>query len=323
MSFLPLGVFSQSLIFHALPAETKVLKLVEHRGSFDLSGLVRAEGNFFAISDKAQDQNIYQIKIDTLQHTWQIIQAISLGATSADRDLEAIDYCQGWFYLVDERSSQILRSHDSLSFAEIVPDWASIGLNPQALISDHVQQNGNAGFEGMALDCKNQILYLAKERGPRRIFRIDLERNTIQEPFAIALNAREDASCLAYEDLAQNPDYNGDISDLKFENGYLYILERFRCGILKMDATTGERIAFLSFHQVSYPQGERLYQEKDGKIPVFPMAEALLLTEDKIWVGMDNNGKAFNPRHPLLISSVADENDGSPIIMILPRPKNF
>ena len=85
----------------------------------------------------------------------------------------------------------------------------------------------NKGFEGIAVDCKNMVAYIAKERDPRFIISYDLNKKEITD-----INLK---------------DSEGDISDLKYQDGYLYILERNANLIAKMDAVSKKIISKVSY----------------------------------------------------------------------------
>ena len=160
---------------------------------------------------------------------------------------------------------------------------------------------GNRGLEGIAVDCTNEILYLAKERQPRRIFVIDLRSGKITEPF---LNILEPKNKDGY-----------DISDMKFENGYLYILERGQGKVTRINTETKEILSY-SFQNVVLKNGKRIF---DNRNPEYGMAEALLLTKDQIWIGIDNNGDPVS----LYGKTMGLKENNNTIILIFERPEGF
>jgi hypothetical protein len=109
-------------------------------------------------------------------------------------------------------------------------------------------------------------------------------------------------------------DSKGDISDLKFENGFLYVLERNDNLVVKLDANSLEVISKVSYKNTCSLREGKLYSNSK-----YGMAEALLLTSDEIWIGLDNNGLPF--------SDYAQKTYGltgnSPVIIRFKRPAGF
>ena len=75
---------------------------------------------------------------------------------------------------------------------------------------------------------------------------------------------------------------DGNISDMKFVGGYLYYLDRAECLVVRIDVKTKEQVKY-SFRRYSNNGKEHIYYAKYG------MAEALLITDDAIFIGFDNN----------------------------------
>jgi hypothetical protein len=106
----------------------------------------------------------------------------------------------------------------------------------------------------------------------------------------------------------------GDISDLKFESGFLYILERNQNLITKMDVSKMQVVNKVSYKETcSHPEG------KFYKGTPYGMAEALLLTPDEIWLGLDNNGLYFSD----FATSTYGLTGNRPIILKFKRPEGF
>jgi len=137
-----------------------------------------------------------------------------------------------------------------------------------------------------------------------------------------ALNVKAEDSCIEKPELVNNPDFKGDISDLEYENGHLYVLERSRCLVSRIQVDTGHVNGEFSFTAIAYPDSVRLYQDKKGVNPTFPMAEALELTPDEIFIGIDNNGRKFNQSHPL-VKQWAAKGLKDPVILVFKRPEGF
>ena len=139
-------------------------------------------------------------------------------------------------------------------------------------------------------------MYLTKERQPRDIISVDMNTWKIIDRF----------------DIPQNE--SNDFSDAKYENGHLYILERNGNYISKINIDSKEVVEKYHYkHVASHPEGKLFEPSKYG------MAEALLLLDDEIWIGLDNNG--------LFVSQFAKETyqlkGNEPIILKFKRPKGF
>ena len=274
--------FSQETRFQELEL-ISLHVLEEYPGAFDLSGIVNIDNNLYVVNDKYWSQYFYQIHFEG--NTFKVMDSLALGIDHAS-DIEAIDYCpnQGIFfsdeefntvYLLENGASKIIFSKERLD-----PDqnWGT-----------------NKGLEGLAVDCENQILYLAKERQPRFVISFDLKLNSIKEIIYL-----------------EEP--TGDISDLKIENGFLYILERKENLIAKMDLNTKSIVSKVSYKDTcSRPEG-KFYDGTD-----FGLAEALMLTPDEIWIGLDNNGLFFSDYAQKTFALTGNQ----PVILKFQRPEGF
>ncbi|MBU2885878.1 SdiA-regulated domain-containing protein [Gilvimarinus agarilyticus] len=256
---------------------------------FDLSGIVATGGNYYVIGDKHWNKSLYQVTFADSLFSISKTPAFSI---PSNPDLEAIDYYEGLFYLASEKDGKVytldrqVLTH-STNAKEMLIDFESAGLTPSKW--------GNAGWEGLALDSENQTLYLCKERQPRWIVAINLNSGAINQ-----FNIPETES--------------NDFSDAKFENGFLYVLERNGNYITKIDPVSQQVTDKVSYHHIaSHPDGKLYGPEKYG------MAEALLLTEDEIWIGLDNNGKSVT-EHAKNTHKLSGK---TPVILKFRRPKGF
>ncbi len=253
------------------------------KANFDLSGLaIDKNKNIYAISDKQKNHFIYNLnwKDGTLKPHLDIRIKDKL-------DIEAIDICNSKFYLSNERNNKFYVVQKDTPTETIAPDYTPL---PQ---TDLVYRN--RGFEGLAVDCKNQTMYVTKERQPRYILTIDMKTKKIVKRW----------------DIPETDAF--DYSDAKFENGHLYLLERSGMLVTKVDVATEKVVAKFSYRNL-----EKYYGYLFGPA-IYPFAEALLLTEDEIWIGFDNNGLKVTPK--------ASEDLGvkgrDPIVMRFKRPKDF
>ncbi|MFN8254149.1 MAG: SdiA-regulated domain-containing protein [Bacteroidales bacterium] len=256
---------------------------------FDLSGLLLYNGNILAIADKEWDRFIY--KITENENGFDYLPFFSF-CTKINLDIEGIDYCNNIFYLIDEFNNcvyQIINGTCELKEFEL--PWEKYGIDRTGW--------GNRGFEGIAIDSVNKIMYLAKEREPRRIFSINMQTLEISEPFIPQLDTGG----------------GHDIAELKFENGYLYILERGLGQITRIDVKTKEKVA-VSYQAYVYKNGMRWFK---NDTPQFGMAEAFVFIGDEIWLGIDNNGNQVSE-----FGKTFGLQDGSnTAIIVFKRPEGF
>ncbi|MFY0652414.1 MAG: SdiA-regulated domain-containing protein [Cyclobacteriaceae bacterium] len=253
------------------------------RTRFDLSGIVNLDEKTLVIADKDWNNSIYEIKFNA--DKWSIKNEIPLNI-SEPLDLEGIDVCMNAYYLVNEVTGNVHIKKQGQETKVLDIDFGSMFPG----------EWGNAGWEGLAIDCEKQIGYLTKERQPRAVFVVDLKKLMIDKTFDIPL---EDSN---------------DFADTKFENGFLYLLERNGNYITKVDPATEEVLAKVSYRKTCSAESGKLFEPTN-----FGMAEALTLTEDEIWLGLDNNG--------LEASQYAKGKYGiegrSPVILKFKRPENF
>lgn len=257
---------------------------------FDLSGITLFNDRVYVIADKEWDNHIY--RLDTGATSFKVTSVRELCIDYAT-DFEGIDRCDGKFYLIDEsRNNVYMGEMISCDLVQIPVAWEKLNIDRSTW--------GNKGLEGLAYDCEKKLLYLGKEREPRRIFLINLTNNEISEPFADIINSDE----VGY-----------DIGDMKYENGNLYILERGRGLVTRIDTKTKQFFS-VSYQQIVLKNKQRLYNNSSYK---FGMAEALMLTEDQIWIGLDNNGDEVSDYG----KSIGLKPGNKPVIFIFKRPQGF
>ena len=261
----------------------------EKNKRFDLSGICQYQGKILVVGDKKYNNYIY--RVDTSLNSFKIYQEKTL---CPDRkiDFEGIDVYKNKLFLINEWFDNVLMLTDSCKLKDIHVEWERAGIDNKNW--------GNKGLEGLAFDEKGNYLYLAKEREPRRIFKIDLKTGIISEPFEKVLN---------------NHTIGYDISDMKYEKGFLYILERSSGTIIRIDVNTGKTQSY-SFQHIVYQNGKRLYS---NSFPQYGMAEALLLTKDEIWIGLDNNGDPVSDYG----KSIGLKEGNNTVILIFKRPEGF
>lgn len=159
----------------------------------------------------------------------------------------------------------------------------------------------NAGFEGIAADCKNKTLYIAKERQPRYIIKTDFDGKVLGL-YTIPESSRQ------YR-VVKNP-FTGegdfvvepDVSDLFFMKGdkdkedHLFVLERDTGEITELNPNKiNDQNQMQLIARYDYAPWEFIYDEVTSinQIAPFGMAETLRVENgDKktFYVGFDNGG---------------------------------
>lgn len=233
----------------------------EDHEKFDLSGLAMdSNGTVYAISDREKHDHIYKLDWDS----GRLTKYLKFGINET-LDIEAIDICGDSFYISNEKTDSIFMIRKDEPIQKIKISAKDTGVEKYFF-------NGNKGFEGMAIDCENQIMYLAKEREPRFLLTVDLKIKKILKKWDIPM-----------------PVGSFDYSEAKYESGFLYVIERMPMLVTKINPKTEQVVAKYSYQNMEKGPGY-LYGPA-----VNTFGEALLLTPTEIWIGFDNNGlKATN-----------------------------
>lgn len=266
----------------------KIYQVVKPDGKrFDLSGIVLYQDTLFAIADKYWNKSVYSI---FPQDSSVIVPEVYIDITfPGDPDIEAIDYFSNRFFIADERSGKVFQvDKSSGKTVELLIDWGK--ENPASW--------GNAGWEGIALDHQQDVIYLFKERDPAMIFVMNTSGGY--------------ATKLEMTGLPENI----DISDAKMKNGFLYLLNRNDYRILKWNPVKGEVVDEFSYRHIMFAAEEKFYANAK-----YPMAEGLEIDENYIWIALDNNGKVCNSENKWIeMANFAEDN---PIIVRMKKPINF
>jgi uncharacterized protein YjiK len=254
------------------------------KGKFDLSGLaLNSDGTVYTISDKEKDDSIFKV-----DWTTGFISAALPLKIKTTLDIEAIDVCGDDYYVSNENDDKFYVVKQNKPTREIVIDFSAANLSSRLF-------GGNKGYEGLAVDCENSRMYLAKEREPRFILTVDLKTKKVIKRW----------------DIPQDDAF--DFSDAKFENGFLYVLERSGMLVTKINLATEQVVA-----KYSYKNIEKGFGYLFGPA-IYSFGEALMLTPSEIWIGFDNNG--------LRATQQAEKDLGvtgrDPLIMRFKRPAGF
>lgn len=255
---------------------------------FDLSGLVCIDNKYYIIADKQWNNFIYEIRFS--KDYWYITGTIGFDVGEDELGMEALDFCGDAFYMANEDNGEIYSKTVNGKIRQLSLPFEAAGIKPGTW--------GNAGWEGLAVDCEQNIMYLAKERQPRFIVKVDLNTGDVLDSFNTPQN------------------HSNDFSDLKYENGFLYLLERNGNYITKVNPVTHEVVAKYSYrHVCSVPEPDgKLYDDEK-----YGMAEALLMTPEEIWIGLDNNGHTVSK----YAHRTYDLHGNKPVILKFNRPQGF
>ncbi|MEZ4704574.1 MAG: SdiA-regulated domain-containing protein [Bdellovibrionota bacterium] len=296
-----LGSFLVVFGIHSLQAqdipttELNSARFIELSKEVELSGGRVVGGRIFAVSDDKKDDVVFEVKRNGKTKKYIDLKRIqgfstymSEGSRSKRLDLEGLEFCGSTMYLADERSRQVLVvNHGRMSWIT----WEDKDLKPWGKSLGEIGKND--GFEGIAVDCDHQILYVAKERDPRFIIEFDLEKKTIKDVFDLPVSLRHGKKGLDPSGSGKEIQINADFADLTFRDGYLYVLERNAAEISKVDPKTKKVV-----HRYIFPNYFRLFDvlSDAGVIEPFGLAEGLDVRGDTFWLFIDNNGGKLNAK---------------------------
>lgn len=234
-------------------------------------------------------------------------------------DFEGIAQCgKNRVYLVNERYRHVLEADLKKKTLRRLPI-------PFGQIQELQDGGPNAGFEGLAVDCDHDRLYVAKERAPRRIYAINLKTFAIEDRFDVKVSKRFQAAISEYNGLKPALTIGPDFADLAFRDGYLYALERGAYEIAKIDPGTHQVVARLSFGEIAlkHPASgaeavsvKRLYDTGEP----FGLAEGLVIGRDRILIALDNNEK---PLYSDTAAALGATTANGAILLEIKRPKEF
>lgn len=261
-------------------------KAIFIKSPIELSGIAKKNDSLYVVADKIHNHYIYKVGPNSpyaeLHPHLNLIAmngfySFLLDVLLTNRggrwlkyplDLEGITYCGQSWYLANEQARQIIKiENNSLKILEV--NWDEAFEKLKIPLKDIYV---NAGFEGVAVDCQNAIMYVAQERQPRAIIAVNLNNLKVIEVFDIALAELKSK-------------VTPDFSDLYFESNYLYILERNDHIITKLRIKDKKIISRFSFR---YLKGFDLKELYDTGKP-FGLAEGLAMDEQSIYITMDNN----------------------------------
>lgn len=290
-------------------------KILFNRDNIEISGLFYDGTNLLFVADKLSNRAIYKIQFEKDRFYYKnhidlsklknhdIYFAKALIFKHGGRlvkspfDLEGLTKCNSTYYLVNEQVRHILKIENNT--LDILP----IDFKPIFKKNDYPLEkiSTNAGFEGITIDCKKNILYIAQERDPRAIIQVDLKTNSVTNMFLL--------------DNSKNKNGSKDFTDLYFENDFLYILERNEYNIIKYDLKKKKIVSNLSFEKIKSGSARDLYSTGEP----YGLAEGLAMSNDTIYISIDNN------YHPLSKKSEKEFNlkGNFSSVLVFKRPSGF
>ncbi len=316
------AAFYSTTVFGQVRPELELSKFLIGSNESEISGVhVDGNGRITVVADAPEDTYVYllipkglrfHLKKDlnfdklkgALDYKTSLTSITEVPANDLRYDLEGMTVCGTIHYLINERVRHVLAIEDAKLLKKLPIDFLSA-------YPDLFKGGGNAGFEGIAADCEGKILYVAKERDPRVIFKVDMNTWKVLEVKDFPTSDRAGQKVINFMTGVGLMEIGPDISDLFFQNGYLYALERNTHEVAKIDPKDFSVVARTSY----YRSEKDLYQTGEP----FGIAESLTMTAGEIWIGIDNNKKP--------LSGVAQKQHqvkgNFPSFMVFKRPAGF
>ncbi len=304
-------------------AETPELELVQAqfaRSEHELSGLAVQGKHLVLVADDKEDHYLYKatlagkryaitklLDLNRIEGFTAYLDSLQGEARVPEKDrridFEGIAVCGKKTYLINERVRQVVVVEDEKKISRLPLDFD--GYKPL------FDGGPNAGFEGVTVDCATDTLYVAKEREPRQIFVVDLKTQQLTKNFDVPASDRSGQKVIDPFTGKGLFDVGPDFSDLAFDGGFLYVLERNTYEVTKLDAKTFAVLARVSYFKTEKP----LYETGEP----FGQAEALRLSPDEIMIGVDNNGTPLTH----FATKTYGVSGKVGVIMTFKRPKGF
>tara|TARA_R110002124_G_scaffold41661_1_gene129033 strand:+ start:14808 stop:15836 length:1029 start_codon:yes stop_codon:yes gene_type:complete len=298
---LPVNAFERApelVLVQALPVDGM------ERGN--LSALQYCGSQLLALSDR-EDQTLFVLQ--TIGASWQAsaehfelpkdspsmlpVQLLA-GAWLRGLSGRALDFeglacdAQANRYLVSESQLGVLKLPPAGETA-VKGQW--LDLDPAVYSegeSRGLWQQVNALAEGVAIDAEAETLWLAAERQGRGLLKLQRQDDQWRCPLAgcVLLAERRFLPTDTFAPGVLNKEVlPADFSDLVLWQGKLWTLERNAHQVCRRSSVSGKRERCWSFAQTVLAEP---YFYPDAP---FGLAEALLINEDGIMIGLDNNDR--------------------------------
>tara|TARA_R110000764_G_scaffold110472_2_gene196991 strand:+ start:56726 stop:57754 length:1029 start_codon:yes stop_codon:yes gene_type:complete len=196
---------------------------------------------------------------------------------------------QGNRYLVSESELGVLKLPPAAD-APVKGEW--LDLDPAVYSEGESQglwQQVNALAEGVAINAEADTLWLAAERQGRGLLKLQRQGDQWRCPLAgcVLLAERRFLPTDTFAPGVLNKEVlPADFSDLVLWQGKLWSLERNAHQVCRRSSLSGKRERCWSFAQTVLSEP---YFYPDAP---YGLAEALLINEDGIMIGLDNNNRA-------------------------------
>lgn len=235
---------------------------------YDLSGIAHdGKGNLIAINDRSY--KICKIVTD-IDNQWKLEVKESVNQLVGRSDFEAITVNDGRVYIGSEKPPLL----SEFKNGNLIP----LPINHQKV--ELLVERGNSGIEAIAFDSSGKRLYFADEAG---ITIGGLYRNPVI--YSTLLNGSQSVI-----DTFHKYTETDDISDMVIYKSHLFVLKRFSCKIEKWRLSDKTLVESRSFKSLLFKDGlQRLYG--GGSVG---LAEALLIKDGKIFVGLDNGNMTLH-----------------------------
>ena len=272
----------------------------------NLSGLQHCNGQLLTLSDREdtslfvlhRGEHAYQASVErfTLPAESPSMLPVKLLAGAWLRGLsgQALDFeglaCdgEGNRYLVSESQLGVLRLPPS-GDTPVQGSW--LNLDPAVYTEGEARglwQQVNALAEGVAIDAQANTLWLAAERQGRGLVKLQRQGDQWVCPLA-GCGLLAERRLLPTEPcgpgILTREVMPVDFSDLAYWKGWLWSLERNAHQVCRRNALSGQRERCWSFAQSVLVEP---YFYPDAP---FGLAEALLISEEGIVIGLDNNNR--------------------------------
>ena len=183
--------------------------------NYDITGAFGTGNHFFAVSGSS----IYQLTQGLKPNTTSLLpfedlktfsQFYTVTKATGRLVLEGVTSCNDTIYVVNQGTRDLIKVQNQ-TLQKIPVSYEQF--------PDYKYEEGSDGFIGISADCDRQVLYVAKQKNPNKIFFIDLKSAKVVNEY----------------DLTTGSDTEDNVSDLYFSNGLLYILQKNINSILVMD----------------------------------------------------------------------------------------
>jgi hypothetical protein len=274
------GVVPDLVLERALP--------VEGPKGLEPSGLTLSNGELFTVSD-GDDRTIYALELR--EKTAVAHPRVGFVPPSDALDMEgvAID-SDGSFLVTSEAQGRVLRVASDGKTEWATPSLSSVG-NRRGLLKAH-----NAGLEGIARLADGSLLLAAERDAPGLIH---VPAGGTGESQALTV---PDCSCL------HSARRHADLADLSTTGTEVFALARNEQRVVKLEKV-GEGWTATEAWSYAATENDPRFAYQDQR---FPLAEGLVVTDERVYVILDNNETNAHK---------ADPNDVRPMLFVFARPR--